>query len=323
MKKSIIHNYKVYIMILLLPLLFACSQNNTEDEKDDIKCDFTFIIISDLQTRIPGFPDDPWYDSRGNIKNIEKTIKLINKSEKDSSFLVVTGDLVGCLFSENPDDYGIGILNPAEKMLSLMGELQLPWYPVLGNHDYQKGFDTVRGEGITTDNQEAIEAVWNKLLNIPPYYSEIYKGVNLIFLNSCRGDANILSCVSKEVERICTGSFDSEQLEWLASELEKEEPAILFCHHPPETDDPLVMWSFSSMFTIQDGDNFYDITYQYRNKIMGIFAGHGHLFQKDMLHEIIPVCETGSLGDKLAEPERYTKVYVDLVSGSLQFVWIE
>ncbi len=283
--------------------------------------DFRFLIISDLQVRIPGFPDDPWYESQTNLDNLNTTINTINTKSEGADFLVVTGDMVGCLFSEDPDDYGTGSINPAETMKSMVDQLTIPWYPVLGNHDYHKGFDAIRGEGITTENLEAIEAVWEKVLGIPPYYSTLHKGVNLIFLNSNRGIARSCVCPGKTAEAFCTGSFDETQMTWLTGELEKDEPAIIFSHHPPATDNPKVFWSISPLFLIEKNDLFYDITFEYREKIIAIFTGHGHLFRKDLLHGTIEVCETAAIGDNLSAANRYTEVDVFLMGNRVEFYW--
>jgi hypothetical protein len=192
-----------------------------------------------------------------------------------------------------------------------MGGLAKPYYPVLGNHDYQKSYDPAIEEGVSTSDTAAIESVWKKVLDIDPYYSLVHKGIRLIFLNANRGDARTELCVGEKVEAFCTGSFDAEQIAWLEGELSAGDPSILFFHHPPITDSTDAMFSFTSTFLVVEGDAFYATIKGHADGILAIFVGHGHVWERDKLDKKIPVYETGSVGDTGGNADNIHVVTVD------------
>lgn len=271
---------------------------------------FRFVIISDTHVRLPGNPDDADYDNQQNLDNLAAAVATINADYAAADFVAVTGDLAGALFSENVDDYGVGTENPAETFKEMMDQSTIPYYPVLGNHDYQKTYDPEMGEGISTGDILAIEAVWKKVLGIDPYYSVVHKGVRLLFLNANRGDLRNQVCTGCEVEAFCTGSFDEEQLTWLEGEFAQPEPVIIFLHHPLFTDDSKAFFSIDT-FLVAEDDPFYSLIEPEKDRILGIFAGHGHIFERDLLYGTIPVYETGSIGDSAGHPENIHVVDFD------------
>ncbi len=301
-----------------LPSLTACGSSSDEGGEDADA--FTFIVITDTHTRLPGNPDEVDYDGQENLDNLEGVVERINQDYPDAACVVVTGDLVGCLFSDDPDDYLTGEDNPAERFKALMDRLVAPYYPVLGNHDYQKGYDPDRGEGIMTSDITRIEAVWSKVLSMDPYYSDVIQGVRFVCLNSNRGPARFAACETCEEEAFCTGSFDDEQMDWLEAQLVQPEPCILFFHHPPFTDDPKRLWSVLPSFQVQEGDRFYAIAEAHRDKIFGVFVGHGHLWTKDHLFEKIQVYETSSTGDTNGDTQSFHVVRVSPSQGLTEVI---
>ena len=290
---------------LLLTGVYACGGGEAALAEP-----FSFVVISDTHVRLPGNPDDADYDNLGNINNLEDAISRINTQYDTADFVAVTGDLVGALFSENPDDYGAGDPNPAETYKTMMDQLAMPYHSVLGNHDYQRDYDPELVEGITTDNIEAIEAVWKKVLNIDPYYSLVHKGVRLVFLNPSRGDQRSRVCATCSVEAFCTGSLDEAQLDWFDAEVKAGEPVIIFMHHPPETDFEDALFAFLPSFLIDPSSRFYTIVQQHQATILGIFVGHGHIWERDWMGSV-PVYETGSVGDGNGNPDNMHLVEVD------------
>lgn len=272
---------------------------------------FQFIVMSDVHVRLPGNPDDGFFANQRNLDNLQYAVNRINTWYPAVDFIAVTGDLVGCLFSDNPDDYLIGIPNPAEEFMQIMDGLVRPYYVAFGNHDYLKGFDPVLGEGIGTDDITLMEAVWEKVLGIAPYYAFIHKGVHMIFLNSNRGPQKDRICAGSRTEPFCTGSFDTEQLLWLETCLRNDAPAVIFCHHPLQTDSANIFWAFFSSYRIDPEDLFYDILSAHRDKILSVFVGHGHIWQSDTLYETISVHETGSVGDMLGSGDHFSIVTID------------
>lgn len=273
------------------------SEYSEEEQEEEVAEPFRFIVFSDTHVRLPQNPDDDDYENSMNIENLESAVDRINNDFSEADFVAVSGDLVGCLFSENADDYDVGIDNPAETFKSIMSMLDMPFYVALGNHDYQKTYKPELHEGVSTDNIENIEAVWKKVLGIEPYYSIVHNGIRLIFLNSNRGDLRVNVCGGCEAEAFCTGSFDNAQLDWFEDELAKDEPVILFLHHPIYTDDEEAVYSILPTFYVDTEDPFYDLVDTAKDKILAAFVGHGHLWERDHRDGSIQVLETGALGD--------------------------
>ena len=314
-------NLRYFLLITIFFILSACSDGGHADSSknedtiisylefdypievpDSIDL-FSFIVISDTQLRLPGNPGDAVYNNEENLNNLSSLIDLINDEYYQSDFVVVTGDLVGCLYSDEVSDYNIGEKNPAETFKEMMDKLIIPYYVVLGNHDYQKNFDDNINEGIMTENISNMEDVWNKVLGIQPYYSIVHKGIRFIFLNSNRGAERFNTCPFCEKEAFCTGSFDNDQLDWLEMELNEPEPCLLFFHHPVKTDRRYIYFCLNS-YKVAEEDEFYDIAELYKHKIHGIFVGHGHVWAYDTFYDEIPVFETAATGDRNSNEKR-------------------
>lgn len=312
----------IYVILSILILISGCRR---EDDTPDEISPFEIIVISDIHVRIPGNPDDGYYDNRRNIADLMLTVDLINEKYSDADFVAVTGDLVGCLFSEDPYDYPGEGDNPPAAFKKLFDHLTLPYYVALGNHDYFVGFDPMTYEHIPAQDPEAVETVWKMVLDIEPYYSFIHKGIQMIFLNSNRGPSMFVTCSWSERETLCLGSFDSEQMEWLESCLNRPEPAIIFCHHPPGKDiDPADSFSFTSFLnqsmTIDRGDRFYEIAESHRCKILAMFVGHMHQRQEYTLFDSIKVYQTGSVGDFSGSGENISIVEINPVLKTINVV---
>lgn len=301
-------NILITLMFILMAGPMGCGLSADEEKPPE---PFQIVMLSDTHVRLPGYPDDEFYDNRRNLENLAGAVDLINSRYQTADFVVVTGDLVGCLFSENPSDYLNGSTNPAEMFLEMMDRLIKPLYVVLGNHDYQIGFDRIAGEGISTDSISRVEAVWNKVLGIDPYYSFVHKGIRFIFLNSNRGSLNSRVCPGCIDERFCTGSFDPEQLLWLEARLQTGVPAVLFCHHPPQTDSNDKLWTIYPSYLIDPLDPFYEILERHKEKVLAIFSGHGHFWQSGILHGSIAVYEVGATGDMMGRSDNIAVVDID------------
>ena len=304
----------IYLILFSVILSNGCHENNADPDKTK---PFEIIVISDTHVRIPGNLDDGDYDNQKNLTNLNLAVDLINENYSDADFVAVTGDLVGCLFSENSMDYLVGDTeSPPEKFKQIFDHLNLPYYVTLGNHDYHIGYDPTTAEHIPSLNPEAVEAVWKKVLGIKPYYSFIHKGVQMIFLNSNRGQSMFIPCNGHDTETRCMGSFDPEQMDWLETCLNRPEPAIIFCHHPPvyetETTDSFSLTSILSQFmSIDIEEKFYDIAWSHQDKILAIFVGHWHIGQEYTLFDSIKVYLTGSIGDAFGSKKNISIVKID------------
>ena len=311
--KHRLHFLSLLIIPLLLTVFVACNEGDSEEPAQP----FRFLVISDTHVRLPDNPDDVDYDNQGNIDNLNAAVSRINAEFADADFVAVTGDLVGALFSENAADYHNGQPNPAEAYKEIMDGLHMPYYSVLGNHDYQRSYDPDNGEGVSAETLEPIEAVWNSVLNIKPYYSMVHQKVRLIFLNPNRGDARTIPCAGCDNETTCTGSLDAQQAQWFAEEMDKDEPVIILMHHPVFSDRDDALFSILKSFFIQQDDPFYDILESHKDKVLGIFVGHGHIWERDTIFGSIPVYETGPIGDGNGNKDNIHIIDVDPLTPSI------
>ncbi len=136
---------RVRWLLASVAIILGCNDggNGTDPRDTSIQGSepFTFAVISDIHVRLPGNPDDRSYNAAQNLANLDEAVGSIARNHPDADLVMVTGDLVGCLFSEDPADYGGGAATPADVFKQAMDRLPLPYYPVLGNHDYEVGFD--------------------------------------------------------------------------------------------------------------------------------------------------------------------------------------
>ncbi len=313
--------HAILTLIVCMLCLMGCRDSNPSQTNDPSP--FKIVVVSDIHIRLPGNPDDGFYDNQANLANAMLTVDRINETHLDADFVAVTGDLVGCLFSETPEDYLTGENNPAGRFKYLFDHLMLPYYVALGNHDYQTGFDPFIQEHIPATDFNAVELVWKTVLGIEPYFSFIHKGVHMIFLNSNRGMTRLLPCSGLEKETLCMGSFDDGQMAWLEACLERPEPAVIFCHHPPVESSPppgRPFWisMLSEIMVIDPADPFYDIIQRHKDRIMAIFSGHWHLWREYTLFDTIPVYQTGPVGDTLGSGENMITARIDPVHETIQ-----
>ncbi len=308
---------KTYMgLILILVCIVPAKGCRLDEHQSASAAPFEIVVLSDIHLRIPGYPDDGFYNNQRNMANLMLTVDLINANYADADFVVVTGDLVGCLFSEDPEDYFIGRDNPAETFRNLFDHLVLPYYTALGNHDYHIGFDPVAKESVLTRYPASVEAVWKKVLGMDPFYAFVHKGIQMIFLNSNRGHTMSVPCTDTGNETLCMGSFDAQQMDWLETRLQNPEPVVLFCHHPPASsmdtlDSVMVDILFSSGMSIDINDRFYDIAAAYRHKILAVFSGHWHMWREFTLFDTIRVYQTGPVGDYWSSGENMAIATID------------
>ncbi|NMC64184.1 MAG: hypothetical protein GYA55_13550 [SAR324 cluster bacterium] len=285
---------------------------------------FIFIVMSDTHIRIPGAPDNQYYDSRRNEFNLVTTISYINERFPTADFVVVTGDLVGTLYSTNLNHYGVGKDTPVDRFKSLMNKLSMPFFVALGNHDYLVGFDTNAGEAISAMDWQIpeMEAVWQKVLEIPPFYLIEHEGLHFYFLNSVTGSKRGLSCPYETRGRMCQGSFSSNQMEWLEQNLASGAKSFLFFHHPIRTPgtSPFDWTFYGDSYMVDQYDEFYSILSKHLSQILAIFVGHGHSPMKGNLENGSPVFETPSTGDLLGSANAMYVVNVFPDTGEISII---
>jgi len=202
--------------------------------------------------------------------------------------LIITGDCVSSVY----EDYQKGEAqnnNRLKKFVDCLKPINVPYYPVMGNHDFK--IDKERDSDAPFDKTEIeqMEQIWVETTGFQPYYAIDYKGWKLIFLNSMNG-------------KYQNKHFDENQLEWLRKELKDDSAALLFFHHPIKTDNTRIWCKQKDLITQEKEPKFFSILSKYKNVIKGIFVGHGHMWVSDKLFDEINVYETDSFGDDKKSP---------------------
>ncbi|MBT3224379.1 MAG: hypothetical protein HN348_35375, partial [Proteobacteria bacterium] len=229
-----------------------------------------------------------------------------NNFEVSLDFVVMTGDLVDVLPSDELTYYDENDNTSIHQLKLLLDELDMPFHLALGNHDYYT--DDGFLDSHTTPDKSARESLFQDQLDMPaPWYRFDHEGLGFIVLNSMQDDARVDWAPGR------CGSFGEVQLAWLEEELKKGDPCFLFFHHPLALD---VMVSAGAMafFAFEvprsEGDYekyedtvfedwtdpIYDLLQEHADQVQGVFVGHGHWFVQDYF-EGIPVMMTDSVGN--------------------------
>ncbi|MFA6032577.1 MAG: metallophosphoesterase, partial [Myxococcota bacterium] len=230
------------------------------------------------------------------------TAELLNAFVPALDFVIITGDLVDGLPSDDPAYYE-QYKCPVDDLAELSKAYKFPVHFVMGNHDYYTGGGIL--QAITTD-KPGREALYKNRLGMPdPYYSFVNKGVRFYCLNSMQQDP----AVSWNPNLV--GSFGPTQIEWLKKGLADGLPSFLFQHHPLAT-KKTVSAGFSQFYPFEvpyapghfskyDGSPMQD----YTDPIFGVikannvqiqadFFGHTHMFMTDE-YEGVPLFMTDTM----------------------------
>ena len=260
---------------------------------------WSFAIITDLHIG-RGYPDyggkgigDEDKNSIGQeyylTERLRKVVEWINnnKTKYNIKFVVVLGDI-----SDS------GEYSELKKAKEILDELDVPYIPVIGNHDIwpycedeyglpienqnKRYFIDIYGDHyekfIKTLQQDDPSATLSKQLDpFPPdlqNYAFTFKGVKFI----------ILDCVSRSPTPIGSGVlpngvlYDST-LEWLKENLESQNKVVIFSHVPlisSSSDIVKILLAFTN-------ENIIEIEKAIEEKnanVLANFAGHIHSFEE-------------------------------------------
>ena len=264
----------IFVTLLILGLSFGLSSCNQKDPYPT--GDFYAVIVSDTHVS----------RDESKIERLDKLSKMINTGVLPKvEFVVNTGDVVSRVYGDYRPDTPDSSDNRLRRAVEAFNKLQVPWYFVMGNHDYKIGPDRDSDTYFPKEEIEMMEKIWKKETGFNPYYSFDHGNWRFITLNSMRG-------------RYLHRQFDDHQIEWLVNQLQDEKPAILFFHHPMETDN-FTLWAHpKDVITEESEPQFYQILKEHKDQIKGIFVGHGHRWVEDNLFDKIKVYETNSFADE-------------------------
>ncbi len=160
-------------------------------------------------------------------------------------------------------------LTQLQEINSVFNEIKAPKFYCLGKKDYQ------------ADYLPEVKALL-KLNNT--YYSQIFKDINIIILDTTQND---------KIES-SQGTVEQAQLEWLKKELSKPQPALIFSHHSiietPDNDT----WRQN----LTNQDEVLDLIKENNQKIIAIFSGNS---KKDYITKKsgLPFANIGGLANRL------------------------
>ncbi len=236
--------------------------------------DFSFIVISDVH-----ISNDELRDEK-----LKQFVDEVNsKTFGDVDLIIITGDNVSSYFSDRnkPNDVDN---NRSLKFISIINKLNIPYYIVLGNHDYKIDREKDSEAPFTFSEIDTMEILWKNSAGLEPFYSFDHQGWKFIILNSMRG-------------RYMNRFFDNEQIKMLKEKLSEYKPTFLFFHHPLETDHFRIWCKPKDLITKEKEPEFFSVLQKYKNQVKGIFVGHGHMWNDDILFNTIKVYETTTFGE--------------------------
>lgn len=230
-------------------------------------------------------------------------INKVNAEEIKADMIVVNGDCVSSIFTDRNHDRTDERNNRLARFYEIMNTSQVPYFIVMGNHDYKIDSDKDSDAPFSKAEIDSAETVWENVSGVEPYYSTEYNEWKLVFMNSMRG-------------RYLDRNFDNEQINWLENELDTEKPVLLFFHHPLKTDHFRIWCKPKDLVTTEVEADFFKLLKDNRDKIKGIFVGHGHMFVSDLLFDEIKVYETGSFADN--EALTFSLISLDNINGQIK-----
>jgi 3',5'-cyclic AMP phosphodiesterase CpdA len=304
----------------------GCKPEGGDSGEDDER--FYFAVISDVHLK------DGALDS-GNDEVLRQTVEILEDYEVPLEFVLVAGDLLDELPSDDADYYETNSDTALHQAEEILGGSALPFHIALGNHDYYLQGSAM--ENHITDDYAARESLLRDRLGLPaPWHAFEHQGIRFIALNSMQPDARV------DWHPEACGSFGEEQLAWLEEQLADETPCVLYFHHPLATDVFVESgYSFIIPFevprdegnydkyegTVYEGwtDPIYALLEAHAHHVMAIFVGHGHAWVTDTWAGI-PIFEGDSVGnafpgtfievDGEEQPMRYHIVEINLTQGS-------
>ena len=197
----------------------------------DVNFKLKFAVVADTHYDLDGqtSPNGMMYED--SVQLVKSMVEELN-SDSSLSFVIVNGDMT----NKGTEDDFIGFASEMDK-------LNIPWYPVLGNHD--KTFE---------DWQTWYE---NSMGRTESYYAFSSAGYRLIIMDSA---------VVDQVQ----GDLDEIQLAWLQGELDEyaEIPTLIFMHHMADRTDINGI--------TEEAKNNLDSILEGRSNVLCITSGHVH-----------------------------------------------
>jgi len=274
---------KGVLILSLGPVLSRCGGDTVPSGGEDpASGEFAFAVISDTHV-LEGA-------NHRQHEVFAATVAWLNAFSPAVDFVVVTGDVVDYLPSDDPAYYDMND-TALDRLQELTAGLRMPLHLVLGNHDYYTGGEILHAP---TRDKPARERLFRDRMGMPgPYYAFEHRGVKFYCLNTMQQDPSF------DWSPNAVGIFGPEQVAWLDDGLADGKPAFLFHHHPLATDVTTTA-GFSALIPFEvpraDGhfrkyqgtplenytDPIYGLLAARSGQVRASFFGHTHLFLRDV-----------------------------------------
>ncbi|MFG0331261.1 MAG: LamG-like jellyroll fold domain-containing protein [Phycisphaerales bacterium] len=236
---------------------FVTSRSSAPLEVPSEEPVFTFVVFGD---RTGGPPE--------GIEVLKQAVQDANLIDPD--LVMTVGDLIQG-YNERPE-----WMSQMREFKRVMDGLEMPWYPVAGNHDiYWRGDDPPVGEH-ESDYEEYFGPLW---------YAFRHKDAWFIVLYSDEGDPKT---GVKAFNQPAAQRMSDEQLDWLESTLELASEAqhtFVFLHHP--------RWLRGGYG--DDWDRVHE-TLVTAGNVRAVFAGHIHRMRHDGVRDGIEYVTLATVG---------------------------
>ncbi len=185
---------------------------------------------------------DPHFVAEGDVLGHDPRVRLqaatgfINQNHADSSFCVISGDMVNR-----------GTVADYDGLAGLLADLKIPVLPMVGNHDDRALF------------RAALPLPENCMTNFIQYAVPTPEG--------------LIICLDTHKVGSDAGAFCAERLSWLDTVLADagDTPAYIFMHHPPMK----LGLPMQDTENLLDGEAFLDLVARHAN-VKYLFIGHVH-----------------------------------------------
>lgn len=210
---------------------FSLSKRKHQDNR------FTLVAIGDPQ---PDYDSDVERFRSETVADINREIERLSGSE---TVAVALGDIIG--IDENHSGKRL------TKMKKVLGEINVPTYHVIGNHDKDK----LSPDGLTFSN-----------IMGPLYYSFNVGMVHFVILDDLRFSGNT----------DYTLGFTKEQYDWLAQDLSfvPKNHKVVLCFHAPMYDN-FARYSYATQV--------FDLVKAYKEPIIMAAHTHNYKYSKNKL----------------------------------------
>lgn len=255
-------------LLLLLPAL-AC-QRGPKDPSDtaDPARPLRVVLLSD--THVIG-PDYTCCSENGDLDNssimksndrLQAAVEKINAIEPAPDLAFILGDVTHDSYASTELAWFAENENAWSRAADALSQLQMPFYPVWGNHDYEVNCNRPEKSWTRAFTAE----LEGSFFGFDPYYAVDAGGWRFLVSNAMLGPTWDL-----DDPRCDTGlaSYGPEQLAWMAAQLDEGLPTVWMSHYmllaiTAEDEDP--DGPYPDVFSVLDGRD---------NLELGL-VGHAH-----------------------------------------------